>query len=116
MKTNIGKIRLRVQETVDELFSERLIPFALTAYNLSGNGLGEYVVLFHDSRLHSIRFSWKEGEYFKEVIRAAVSDQVKTVSGSLMASGSSNLTPQVSLARSTYSPHCLLAAQSRLET
>jgi hypothetical protein len=87
MKINMEKIRLRVQETVDELFSERLIPFKLTAYNVSGNSLGEYVVRFHDSRLHSIRFSSEEGQ--------CLLDRVKGASGSLMVLRS--LTPQLSL-------------------
>ena len=83
MKTDIEEVKLGVQETVDELFSEHLLPFELTAYNVSADDLGEYVVPFHDSRIHSIRFSWKDGEYLKEVVRAAVLDRVKRVSGSL---------------------------------
>jgi len=64
-----------VQETLDLLLSERLIPFGLTAQKVIEDGPGEYTVPFHeDSRIHSFRFSWKDGDSFKEVLRAAVSD------------------------------------------
>ena len=98
MKTNIETIRLRVQETIDELFSERLIPIKLTAYNVSGDGLGEYVARFYDSRLHSIRFSWNEGTYLRETIRAAILGPITKVSASLMVPRI--LTPQASLGSS----------------
>lgn len=75
--------RVQAQEVLAELLSEELIPFALTAYSLNTNGRGEYVVHFNDSRIHSCRFSWKEGEKFKEVVRAAVLERVDRMSGRL---------------------------------
>jgi hypothetical protein len=57
-----------------------LIPFKLTAYKVNADGFGEYVIAFHDSRLHSVRFSLKDGRSFKEVVRAAVLDRVKRMS------------------------------------
>jgi len=77
MKTDTDNMKLRVQETLDELLSEHLIPFELTAQKVNADGLGEYEVPFYDSRMHSIRFSWKDGGFFKEVVRAAVLDRVK---------------------------------------
>jgi len=70
-------IKLKVQETVDELFGEHLIPFKLTAYKVNADGVGGYIVPFYDSRINSIRVSSKNGESFngesfKEVVRAAV--------------------------------------------
>ena len=47
MKANLEKMKLRVQKTLDELFCD------------------------------SIRFSWEDGETFKEVVKKAVSDRVK---------------------------------------
>lgn len=71
-------IRLRVQETLDELLSEHLIPFALTAQKVNAEGPGTYVVPFYDSRIHSFRFSWTNcGLSFKEIIRTAVLERVK---------------------------------------
>jgi hypothetical protein len=71
------------QQVLDELLSEKLIPFALTAYGVITNGQGEYVVPFRDSRIHSCRFFWKEGEDFKQVVRAAVLERVNRMSGPL---------------------------------
>lgn len=83
------RIKLKVQETVDELFGEHLIPFKLTAYKVNGDDLGGYIVPFYDSRLNSIRLSLKNGESFKEVVRAAVLDavldHVNTMRGSRMS-------------------------------
>jgi hypothetical protein len=89
MKTDMENMKLGVQETLDELFSERLIPFKLTAYKVNADSLGEYVVPFCDSRIHSIRFSWADGgSSFKEVVRAAVLDRTKRISGPFKAFGS----------------------------
>jgi len=77
-------IRLRVQETLDELLSEHLIPFALTAQKVNAEGPGTYVVPFYDSRIHSFRFSWSNcGLSFKEVIRTAVLARVKDMDSPL---------------------------------
>lgn len=70
-------MRSRVQETLDELFHECLIPFALTAHQVSAEVPGEFVVPFYDSRIHSFKFSWTEGELsFKEAVRTAVLSRV----------------------------------------
>ena len=80
MKPDLESIKLRVQETVDELFSEHLIPFKLTAYRVRTDGLGKYEVPFRDSRIHSIRFSWTDdGLSLKEVVRSAVLKQTKAI-------------------------------------
>jgi hypothetical protein len=71
------------QQVLDELLSERLIPFALTAYSVITNGRAEYILPFHDSRIHSCRFSWNEGEDFKAAVRAAVLERVSRMSGPL---------------------------------
>jgi hypothetical protein len=71
------------QQVLDELLSKKLIPFAFKAYSVNTNGRGEYVVRFNDSRIHSCRFFWKEGENFKEVVRAAVLERVNRMSGPL---------------------------------
>ena len=78
-------IKLRVQETLDELFDERLLPFELTAYHVNAEGAGEYVVAFYDSRIHSIKFSWKDEGRLKEIVRAAVLDRVNKLGGPFKA-------------------------------
>ena len=82
-ETDLETIRLKVQETLDELLIQRLIPFSLTAQRVKRDGPGEYEIPFYDSRLHSIRFCLRIGYSFKEVVRAAVLDGVRRMSGPL---------------------------------
>lgn len=65
------------QQVLDELFSERLIPFKLSAHIVEAIGSGEYIVRFNDSRLRSVDLSWQEGQSFKDVFRTAVVERMK---------------------------------------
>ena len=69
-----------IQDALDGLFNEKLIPFKLTAHIVGAEGTGIYTVRFFDSRLHSMRFSWKGVRSLKEVVRAAVLDRVERMS------------------------------------
>jgi len=71
---------LKVQRTLDELFSKGQLPFELTAYGVRKLGIDEYTVPFHDSRIHSITFTLKTGASFKEVVRSAVLQRVAALS------------------------------------
>lgn len=82
MKTNTDNMKSRVQETLDELLTEHLIPFALTAYKVDAVGFDEYFVPFYDSRLRSMYFSWKDGD-LNRVVRTAVLNRVQGMSGPL---------------------------------
>jgi hypothetical protein len=62
----LEKQRVEAQQALDELFSEYLLPFELTAHKLESIGSREYIVRFHDSRLSSIDVSWVQGQCFKE--------------------------------------------------
>jgi len=73
-------MKLGAQQTLDELFSERLIPFKLSAHVVDSLGGEEYIVRFHDSRLRSVDVSCPEGRSFKEMVRAAVLDRVSRLS------------------------------------
>ena len=84
-KAAIGKLEkvifkdfllLKVQQTLDELFSKGQLPFRLTAYDVKKLTFDEYTVPFYDSRIHSITFTLKTGASFKEVVRAAVLQRV----------------------------------------
>lgn len=88
MKPNTESLKLTVQETLDGLFSEQLIPFELTAHEVNDQGLGDYVVPFCDRRIHSVRFSWKDGDgsSIRDVIRAVVLARTKRISGPLATS------------------------------
>lgn len=76
MSTEIEAMKLGAQQTLDELFSECLIPFKLSARVVESLGMEEYIIRFHDSRLHSIDVSWQRGEIFKTAFRAAILDRV----------------------------------------
>ncbi|HXM35123.1 MAG TPA: hypothetical protein VN920_08050 [Pyrinomonadaceae bacterium] len=75
--------RAEAQQALDELFSEHLLPFELSARKVESIGVEEYIVYFHDSRLRSVDISWCQGECFKDVFRAAVLERVKRLSGPL---------------------------------
>ena len=64
------------QQTLDELYAERLIPFALSARVVDSLGLEEYIVRFQDARLNSVDVSCPAGQSFKDMVRAAVLDRV----------------------------------------
>ena len=81
MKTPIEDMKSGAQETLDELFTQHLIPFELSARVIDSIGREEYIVRFHDSRLRSVDVSWREGQSFKEVVRRAVLDRVSRLSG-----------------------------------
>jgi hypothetical protein len=83
MKPDIENMKLKAQETLDELFVAHLIPFELTAYKVNADGPGEYIVPFYDSRMNSISVSWKGDESFKEAVRDAVLDRMKRMRGPL---------------------------------
>ena len=67
---------LKVQETLDELFLSRQLPFRLTAHDVKKLAFDEYSVPFYDSRIHSITFTVKTGASFKEVVKLAVLQRV----------------------------------------
>ncbi len=71
------------QKALDELFSEQLLPFKLTACAVKNVGLQEYIIRFYDSRLNSVIVSWYEGLSFKDICRTAVLEKVKAFSGPL---------------------------------
>ena len=77
MAPDTENIRLRAQDTLDELFTASLIPFALSARRVDSIGSAEYIIRFYDSRLHSIDISWGKTESFSDVFRASVLDRVK---------------------------------------
>jgi hypothetical protein len=83
MTTTIETMKLTAQETVDELFREEQIPFQLSAREVEGIGLEEYIVRFHDSRLRSVDVSCREGQSFKENLRHSLLSRVSRLTGPL---------------------------------
>lgn len=69
--------KTEAQQALDELFSEHLLPFELSAHRVEAIGGEEYIVRFNDSRLPAVDLSWCQGECFKDVFRVAVLERVK---------------------------------------
>lgn len=76
MPDKIELMKLEAQQTLDELFAEKLIPFRLSARVVQLIGMDEYIVRFHDSRLFSVDVSWPPDQTFKTVFRAAMLGKV----------------------------------------
>jgi hypothetical protein len=76
------------QQALDELFNEHLLPFELTAHKVESLGGEEYIVRFHDRRLPSVDVSCRPGQYFKDLVRIAVLERVKRLSGPVNGSKS----------------------------
>lgn len=74
------------QSVLDDLWTENLIPFQLTAHKVESVGLEEYIVRFNDSRLHSVDVSWKNLDSFKDAVRVAVLARVARLTGPLKKS------------------------------
>ena len=71
-----------VQQVLDELWNEKLIPFALNVGKIT-KASGEYTIHFHDSRIRTARIPFTRGLEFKDMVRTAVLDRVSNVSGPL---------------------------------
>lgn len=70
------------QQVLDELWSEKLIPFKLSVGKIS-KLTGEYVIHFYDSRIWTARVSLGQGESWAGMVRAAVLARVAKLSGPL---------------------------------
>lgn len=75
-------IEAEAQEVLDELWSEKLIPFELNIGKLT-KGIGEYTILFYDSRIHSAKVPLTKGLSFRDMVRSAVLARVDQMSGPL---------------------------------
>ncbi len=72
------------QQVLDELWSEKAIPFALHVGELS-KGMGEYTLHFHDSRIRTARIPLTKRKSFRDMVREAVLARVAQMSGPLKA-------------------------------
>ena len=71
------------QQALDELFSQGLLPFSLSAEVIEAAGDEEYIVGFHDSRLFSVKVRCREGDDFRDALQAAVLESVNRLTGPL---------------------------------
>ena len=80
---SLESLKLEAEHALDDLWSENLIPFKLSAQKVESIGANEYIVRFYDSRLHSIDVSLSEGESFEDHFKSAVLGRVSRMSGRL---------------------------------
>jgi len=79
--------KVEAQQELDELFREGLLPFEMFACQLLPTGIRECQILFHDSRVHSVKVSYRKGQRFRDVFRAAVLERVEKIDGPLYRKG-----------------------------
>ena len=75
-------IEAEAQQVLDELLTEKLLPFALNVGKIT-KGIGEYTIHFYDSRIHSARVPLTEAHSFRDLVRSAVLARVEKMSGPL---------------------------------
>lgn len=74
--------QLEAQQVLDELWSQELLPFQLTAEKISKEP-DEYTIHFFDSRMRSVCVPRAIDSPFKSLVRTAVLDRVARMSGPL---------------------------------
>ena len=84
---SLDKLAVEAQSVLNDLWGESLIPFKLTAHKVECIGPGEYIIRFHDSRLRSVDFSWKDTEPFDAAVRAAILSRAARLRGPWTTSG-----------------------------
>jgi len=78
-------LETEAQQVLDELWSEKLIPFSLNVGKIT-KASAEYTIHFYDSRIRTAHVPLTEGQSFREMVRAAVLDRVEKMSGPLKKS------------------------------
>ena len=76
MIEDVETMKLVVQQTLDELFLENLIPFKLSVQGVKSIGMEEYIIRFHESWLSSLDVSWPHDQTFKAIFRIGILDRV----------------------------------------
>jgi hypothetical protein len=79
-------LQTEVQQVLDELWKERLIPFQLNVGQLTKEeASSNYTIHFHDSRIRTALVSCTQRQSWADVVRAAVLARVAVMSGPLPA-------------------------------
>ena len=76
MIEDLEAMKIVVQQTLDELYVENLIPFKLSVRGLKSIGMEEYVIRFHESWLSSLDVSWPQDQRFSTTFRTAILNRV----------------------------------------
>ena len=75
-------LEAEAQQVLDELWSEKVIPFPLHVGELT-KGMGEYTLHFHDSRIRTAHIPLTKEKSFRDMVREAVLARVAQMSGPL---------------------------------
>lgn len=78
-------LEAEAQQVLDELWSEKLIPFSLNVGKIT-KAPDEYTIHFYDSRIHTARVLLTQGHSFRDMVRTSVLDRVDKMSGPLKKS------------------------------
>ena len=78
-------LEAEAQQVLDELWSEKLLPFKLRVGEIS-KAVDEYTLHFYDSRIRTARVPITADQPFEELVRAAVLERVEKISGPLRKS------------------------------
>ena len=76
MIEDVETMKSVVQQTLDELFVQNLIPFKLSVRGVKSIGMEEYIIRFHESWLSSLDVSWPQDHSFQTIFRTATLDRV----------------------------------------
>lgn len=79
-------LEAEAQQVLDELWSEKLLPFPLTVGEIT-KASAEYTLHFHDSRIRTAHVPLTEGHSFRDMVRSAVLARVAKMSGPLKETG-----------------------------
>jgi hypothetical protein len=80
MSKALVTIEAEAQEVLNELWSEKLLPFKLLAGKITKEA-GEYTLYFYDSRIRDVSIPLSEGQAFRDQVRSAVLTRVRQVIG-----------------------------------
>ena len=75
-------LEAEAQQVLDELWSEKLTPFALTVGKIT-KAADEYTIHFHDSRINTAHVPLLEDQSIRDMVRSAVLARVEKITGPL---------------------------------
>jgi len=78
-------LEAEAQQVLDELWSEKLIPFSLNVGKIT-KAPAVYTIHFYDSRIRTASVPLTKGHSFRDMVRSAVLDRVAKMSGPLKKS------------------------------
>jgi len=82
MPKHSDTLKIKAQEELDKMWDEGLTPFKMNVGKFTVVA-GGYLIEFHDSRIRSVNIPLAKGRPWNEVIREAVLERVRQMSGPL---------------------------------